>query len=133
MKVNTFGYENPGRLSIVLSNVVLEQPQDSLDLNNVIDGTLKTLEAKGAQNIITKTETFTTPNGAEGLKTFGSLELPIGKSDEHRPGKYALLTFTSENRVIQQILMTWRNNDIYLDDISQRVMNAVELVKAKEE
>ena len=133
MKVNTFRYENSGRLSIVLSNVVLEQPQDSLDLNNVIDGTLKTLEAKGAQNIITKTEKFTTPNGAEGLKTFGSLEFPIGESDDLRSGKYALLTFTSENRVIQQILMTWRNDDVYLDDIAQRIMNAVELVKAKEE
>ncbi|MFH4966624.1 hypothetical protein V8G61_00350 [Gaetbulibacter sp. M240] len=133
MKVNTFGYENLGRLSIVLSNVVLEQPQDSLDLNNVINGTLKTLEAKGAQNIITKTEKFTTPNGAEGIKTFGSLEFPIGESDDLRSGKYALLTFTSENRVIQQILMTWRNDDVYLDDIAQRVINAVELVKAKEE
>ncbi|GAA4280405.1 hypothetical protein [Gaetbulibacter aestuarii] len=132
MKVNTFGYENPGRISIMLSNAVLTQPQDSLNLNQVIDGTLKSLESRGAQNIITKREKFATPNGAEGLKTYGSLEIPMGKSDSHMAGKYALLTFTSENRVIQQILITWKKDDSYLDEIAQRVMSSVELVKAKD-
>lgn len=132
VKMNTFGFEDPGRLAIVVSNSVLKQAQDSLDLNQLIDGALKTMEAKGAQNIITKREKFATPNGAEGLKTYGSLELPIGESDSHMDGKYALLTFTSENRVIQQIVITWKKDDPYLDDIAQRILSSVELIKAKD-
>lgn len=105
--------------------------ENKIDLEKSIDGNLKTLEAAGAQNIITKKEEFVTPNGAEGLKVYGPLEMPVPNSDKVEKGKYVILAFTSEN-VVQQILLFWKENDVYADQIVERILNSVELKKAEE-
>ena len=106
--------------------------EDSLDINKAIEGNLKVLENNGARNIITKNEKFVTPNGAEGIKTFGSLEYPIGNTENFVNGKYASLSFTAENKVMQQIIITWRQDDVYADQIVERILNSVELKPAEE-
>lgn len=133
MKVSIFGFEQKNRLTIVLSNTVLEQAQDSLDITKAIEGNLKTLESKGARNIFTKNEKFTTPNGAEGIKTYGTLQYPLQKNtDNFIDGEYALLSFTSGNKILQQIILTWVRDDVYADQIIERILNSVELENQKE-
>lgn len=133
MKITTFAFEQKSQLTIVLSNTLLNQAQDSLDIGKAIEGNLKVLESKGARNILTKNEKFTTPNGAEGIKTHGTLEYPIiENSDKYINGKYTSLSFTSDNKVIQQIILTWRQNDTYADEIIERILNSIELKKAEE-
>ncbi|GAA4801197.1 BatD family protein [Litoribaculum gwangyangense] len=129
MKVNTFGFEQKARITIVVSNTVLVQAQDSLDINQAIEGNLKTIESRGAKNILTKNEKFTTPNGAEGVKTHGTLDYPLESSEKYVKGKYTLLSFISSNKVIQQIILSWRQDDIYADEIMQRIINSIELKK----
>ena len=87
---------------------------------------------KTTKNIITKNEKFVTPNGAEGIKTFGSLEYPIGNTENFVNGKYASLSFTAENKVMQQIIITWRQDDVYADQIVERILNSVELKEPEE-
>ncbi|GAA4973064.1 BatD family protein [Algibacter aquimarinus] len=132
MKIKTFGFEQKQRITIVVSNTVLTQAQDSLDIRKAIEGNLKTLESRGARNILTKNEKFTTPNGAEGVKTHGTLEYPIENTDNYINGNYTLLSFTSDNKVIQQIILTWKKDDVYADEIMERVLNSVELKPAEE-
>ncbi|MDO5979148.1 hypothetical protein [Flavivirga spongiicola] len=105
--------------------------ENKIDLEQSIDGNFKTLEAAGAQNIITKKEKFVTPNGAEGLKVYGTLEMPVPNSEKIEKGKYVILAFTSEN-VVQQILLFWRESDVYADQIVERILNSIELKKAEE-
>ena len=45
---------------------------------------------------------------------------------------YTMLTFTSNNQVIQQVILTWRKNDEYLDKVAERITNSIELQEKKE-
>ena len=132
MKLSSFGFEQKEQLTIAVLTTVLIQKLDSLDINKAIEGNLKVLENNGARNIITKNEKFVTPNGAEGIKTFGSLEYPIGNTENYINGKYVSLSFTAENKVMQQIIITWRQDDGYADQIVERILNSVELKPAEE-
>ena len=70
---------------------------------------------------------FKTPNGAEGLKTYGTLKVPKGSSGNFIDGKYVMLSFSAEDKIIQQIILVWGANDTYADDISERIINSIEL------
>lgn len=104
--------------------------RDSLkiDLLQTTEASLQYLESNGVQNILTKREQYVTPNGAEGLKVFGTAQFPKPLSDKYRNGKYVILAFTAEN-VLQQILLFWDTDDVYANDIMERVLNSVELKK----
>lgn len=129
MKITTFGYELKERITVVTSTTVLAQAQDSLDITQAIEGNLKTIESRGARNIFTKNEKFTTPNGSEGIKTSGTLDYPLNNTENFINGKYTSLSFTSGGKVIQQIILTWRKDDVYADEIMERILNSIELNK----
>ncbi|WP_240964551.1 hypothetical protein [Flavivirga algicola] len=105
--------------------------ENKIDIKQSIEGNFKTLEAAGAKNIVTKNEEFVTPNGAQGLKVHGTLDMPVANSEKFEKGKYVILAFTSEN-VVQQVLLFWKESDIYADQIVERILNSVELKKAEE-
>lgn len=111
------------------------EKQKALNINKIIEGNLNTWEAKGVRNIITKNEEFTTPNEAQGIKTFGNAEFPAAKEGNFYDGEYMFLSFTTE-QVIQQVVLVWRADDVYADDIVKRIVDSVELnpnVKREEE
>ncbi|WP_235841696.1 BatD family protein [Confluentibacter sediminis] len=132
MKLTTFGLDKSKKFTLFVSNTTLAQAQDSIDINKGIEGSLKTLESKGARNILSHNEKFVTPNGAEGVKTTGTMQYPIEGTQNFVDGKYILLSFVANNQVIQQILMAWPQNDNYSDDMAERILNSVELKKAEE-
>jgi hypothetical protein len=101
--------------------------ENKIDLEQVIDGNLKTFEAAGAKNIITKRDKFVTPNGAEGIKVYGSVQLPTQPGSESlENGKYVILVFNKDN-IVQQVSLSWKENDTYADQIVERILNSVEL------
>ncbi|MFK2818960.1 hypothetical protein U0L90_02435 [Flavobacteriaceae sp. LMIT009] len=108
-----------------------EEQQNQIDLIQVAEQQLEELENKGAQNIITKNEQFITPNGQEGLKTFGTatFALPTGKNVK---GNYVILGFTTEN-LLQQVILIWEEDDVYADQISDKILNSIELIKLEED
>jgi hypothetical protein len=116
---------------VVATSKYKNQGENKIDLRQIIDGNLKTFEAAGAQNIITKEDKFVTPNGAEGLKVYGSLQFSLPGTDAVENGNYVLLAFTAEN-VVQQVSLTWKDNDAYADEIIERILNSIELKPAQE-
>ena len=98
----------------------------TIDLNLVSEGAIQELEKRGAKNIIVKKEQFITPNAAEGLKTYGSMSVPILNTDYYVEGNYVLLHFTSQN-ILQQVIITWHKDDVYADKMVERILNSVEL------
>lgn len=106
--------------------------QNKIDLTQAAEGSLRNLEKSGVRNLITKNEQFITPNGQEGLKTYGTADFPIPGQDKFEKGKYILLGFTTQN-VLQQVVITWRANDVYADEIVDRILNSIELIKLEKE
>ena len=43
-----------------------------------------------------------------------------------------LLGFTAEN-ILQTVMITWKGNDVYADQIVERILNSIELIKLKED
>ncbi len=103
-----------------------DAPKNQIDLMQVSEQTIKTLEAQGAEDIIVKRDQFITPNAAEGLRTHGSLKVNIPNTEIGVRAKYTFLHFTSEN-VLQQIVITWPEDDEYADEMVQRIIDSVEL------
>jgi len=146
MKVTAFGY---GGINSTLDILVMttkfnpnlqqnpqsdnqEANENKIDLVATAENQLKQLEAQGAQNIITKNEQFITPNGQEGLKTFGTADFNIPQTGKIEKGNYIILGFTKEN-ILQQVILIWKQDDVYADQIIERIMSSIELLKLREE
>jgi len=132
MKLTTFALEKSGKFTLVISTNTLAQAQDSLDINQAIENNLKTLESQGARNILTHNDKFTTPNGADGVKTSGTMQFPLKGTQNYMDGKYILLSFVANNQIIQQITIAWQQDDVYGEEMAERIVNSVELKKAEE-
>lgn len=107
-------------------------PGTPFNLELAIDGIAGVLEQKGAKNIIVKREDFSTINGAEGVKVFGKFDIinPVTDSPENK--KYVVLNFTQMGQY-QQVLMIFDQEDEYAEEITQRVINSVELIQINEQ
>ena len=129
--MTAFGFEEKDEFTILVATTQLPEEQREPDVNGVIEGNLETLEKSGAQNIITKNEKFITPNGAEGIKVFGTLNMPLPSSGKLFEGEYTFLVFNAEN-IIQQVSITWRSDDVYADQMVERILNSIELKPAEQ-
>ncbi|WP_282122646.1 BatD family protein [Algibacter mikhailovii] len=119
------------KFQIVVATTRLKNAgQEKIDIEQAVDGSLKMFENNGAQNIITKKDKFVTPNGAEGLKVYGTMDIPIPNTDQMEKGEYVILGFTAEN-VIQQIMLFHEQRDVYAKQIVERILNSVELKDAE--
>ncbi len=145
VQITMFGYGSLlGQFSIVVSTskfASTEPPElggeekkaeNKIDLTQAADGSLRNLEKNGVKNLITKNEQFITPNGQEGLKTYGTADFPILGQDKLVKGNYILLGFTTQN-ILQQVVISWRDEDVYLDKIVERILNSIELIKLEKE
>jgi len=143
MKMTTFAYGTMlDVFSVVINTTTLkvpkQQPQTeetenpTFDLVKVSEATIKGFETKGATNITVKTDKFTTPNEAEGLKTFGTLTLKDVKTNYAIDAEYQLLCFSNEN-VLQQIIITWPKDDVYANEMIQRIVDSIELKTEEKE
>lgn len=134
-----FAYQLDNQFIIEVSTTTIEvnpqaenKPSAEDNIKKAIEDNLKSLDAKGARNILPVTDKFVTPNGAEGVKTSGTLEYPIDTNKEkYINGQFALLSFANQN-VIQQIMITYAKDDVYLDQVVERVLASIEL-KPKDE
>lgn len=123
--------------SIGVNTTTLKVPQQAqqgednenptFDLLKVSEESLKGFEAQGATDISVKREQFITPNAAEGLKTFGTLSIKIPNTNSVVNAEYMLLCFSNQKNVLQQIIITWPDNDDYADKMVQRIVDSIEL------
>ncbi|MCA0152557.1 hypothetical protein [Winogradskyella vincentii] len=103
-----------------------ETENPTFDLFKVSEESIKGFESKGARDILVKRDQFITPNAAEGLKTFGTFNIVIPNTNKVVNAEYALFSFSNEN-VLQQIIITWPDNDEYADEMVQRIIDSIEL------
>ena len=116
-------------LYITLTNFKLPE-NSSIKLQDVMISSIETIEELGVKNIITKFEKFQTPNEAEGLMIYGSADFPVDKPNQFRKSKYKIFGFIN-NQDYKQIFISWEENDNYIVEIIDRIINSIELVKNK--
>ena len=130
LSVTAFGYDTLlGGFNIIMYTTNYSNTGEkelNIDLEKTLDGRIKMMESQGAKDIVLLNDKFVTPNGAEGLKSYGTLSLPIIGSDKLQEGNFTILQFTSQN-VLQQIIITSAKGDTYSDEIIERIINSIEL------
>ncbi len=132
MEATSFAWSTvPANVSILVFQFKFPENAE-VKVEQLIANQLAMFEQNGFSADVVKNEKFKTPNGAEGLKTFGKGTQIIDEEKEMMDsGEYAFLTFQSES-VIQQLFISWHDEDPYGKQIAERVMQSVEL-QAKEE
>lgn len=130
VQATAFSWETlPPAVSVTLVQTILPKGVEPA-IEDLINAQVAELEKFGFTANIVKQEKMKTPNGAEGVKTFGTGTLTINKEKGISiSGEYTILSFISEN-IIQQVLLTWNEDDPYSVQIAERVINSVELQKA---
>ena len=107
-----------------------EQPK--IDLAKSLESALQSLEAQGAQNMIVKQEDFETNEGAiKGIKGYGTFSKTDGESQSSTKFYYETLIFGQEGG-LQQIIIVHEEGDKYANEISEKILDSVELQKAQQ-
>ena len=130
------GKDTPIDVFVTSSKYASETVEDGkenevpIDVLESTEAVLNRFEKEGAKNIISRNEQFITPNGQEGVKTFGTAEFII--NDTLTKGVYVVLGFSTPN-LLQQVILIWKEDDVYADQIIERILNSIELITLTEE
>lgn len=127
MQVFSFGkISDP--LSVSISTLTYKEKKD-IDLDLIAEEFLKDFESKGAQNLIVKTEDFSTQERVEGRKCYGTMNVLDKENKSGVKIYYELLVF-KQNNGLQYIMITHEEGNEFGKKISDKVINSVELKRA---
>ncbi|MEP3208848.1 MAG: hypothetical protein ABJN95_06655 [Maribacter sp.] len=115
-----------GLFTIASSSTTLANPEQEPEFEQSIEAGIKQFEQKGAKNIITKQEEFTTISGVSGIKVFGSGKFAVPESDELVRGKYTFIMFGGKG-FQQQVILSWLEDDTYAQEIVDRILTSLEV------
>nr|WP_315231125.1 hypothetical protein [uncultured Flavobacterium sp.] len=110
---------------LMVSTLKFKQ-ETQIDLAKSMDGILQSMEAQGAQNMIVKQEEFETKEGVKGIKAYGTFS-QINEDDKSSAKMYYEALLFSQEGGLQQVLLFHEEGDTYANEISERVLNSVEL------
>ena len=114
---------------VMVSTTKAKDPKE-IDLNVVAEGSIKAIEAQGAQNMLVKQEEFSTNEGITGLKVYGTMTMLDMTKQRSQKMYYEMLLFKQDGG-LQQIIIAHQDDDKYGKQILDRIMNSVELKKAQ--
>ena len=131
--VSEFNYENvTSPLNITITNIKLTPNSPNINLQQMMNSNIEIIEKLGVKNIITKFESFQTPNGAEGLLIYGSADFPSEKSNDFKKTKYKIFGFVN-NEDFKQVFLSWQEDDDYIHKIIDKIVDSIELIKSKKQ
>lgn len=103
--------------------------ETELDLNKSYEGVLQTLEMRGAKNIFMKPEEFSTQQGINGIRGYGTMTF-IDPIQQKRFKVYCEILLFKQDGGLQQVVVAHEEGDQYGQHILSRIINSVELKKA---
>jgi len=110
-------------------NVSTTSFKDTLSrpLEKVVEREIKSFEKQyKAKDVFVKQDQFDTKEGITGIKAYGSMVIFKEDSDKEIKIGYEILVFAQEGG-LQEIIITYRDNDEFGSKISDRIINSVEL------
>ncbi len=123
-----YGSMLDGGLSI---NVITTSFKDTLKipLEKVIEEEIKSFEKQyKAKDVFVKQDHFETKEGISGIKAYGTMSVFDQSQDKEVKIGYEVLAFTQDGG-LQEIIITYDDNDEFGSKISDRIINSVELKK----
>lgn len=130
------GKDAPIDVFVISSKYAPQKGQDGkekevpIDVLESTEAVLDRFEKEGSKNIFSRNEQFITPNGQEGVKTYGTAEFII--NDKLTKGEYVILGFSTPN-LLQQVILVWKEGDVYADQIMERILSSIELITLTED
>lgn len=115
-----------GLFTMATSSTSLVNPEQEPEFEKSIEAGIKQFEQKGAKNIITKQEEFSTISGVKGIKVYGSGKFAVPESKELVRGKYMFIMFGGKG-FQQQIILSWLADDPYAEEIVDRILATLEV------
>ncbi len=129
-EMQNFGYGSMFDNFYLMVSTAKYKQETQIDLAKALEVTLKYTEAQGAKNMIIKQEDFDTKEGIRGIKGYGTFTFLNGATKSSTKMYYEILMFSQEGG-LQQIAIYHEEGDTYANEISQRILESVELQKAK--
>lgn len=124
--INMFVYGSMfDKFYVLVSTTTFKEPLD-VDLNATLEATLKAMEAKGATNVLVKSEEFNTDKGITGLRAYGNLSMPDPITKKPTRAYYEILFF-KQAQGLQQVMIQHEEGDEYAMQILERIKKSVEL------
>lgn len=128
-EMQLFGYGSLlDNFYVTVSTSKFKNPTE-IDLSKALEGNLKIIEAQGAKNMIVKQEDFETKEGITGIKGYGTFTYINENLKSSTKLYYEVLMFKQDGG-LQQIAIFHEEGDTYANNISDRILNSVELKKA---
>ncbi len=109
--------------------VGVAQTQDTTaqSLELLLEEKMILLEEAGATNLIVMDEPFSTEKGVTGIKAAGEFNISLGENKfKKAKSDYELVIF-SQGGSIQEILIVTEKEDIYAQQIKERILKSVEI------
>ena len=125
-EMQSFALGNISDNFYIMVSTLKYKAEGEIVLSKSLDSALQALESQGAQNVIVKQEDFETKEGIKGLKGFGTFSKIDADKQTSKKSYYEILLFSQESG-LQQIMIFHEEGDKYAKEISERVLNAVEL------
>ena len=130
--MQSFAYGSFSDNFYIMVSTLQYKQETKVDLAKSLDGALQSLEAQGAQNMIVKQEDFeTNEGGVKGIKGYGTFSKIDGDSQSSTKFYYETLIF-SQDGGLQQIIIVHQEGDKYANEISDKILNSVELQNAQQ-
>lgn len=110
----------------ILVSTIKFKKDTPVNLDTIVEGSIKDLEQKGASNILVKKDEFTTKAGISGIRAFGTMAVLDGVLKRSSKVYYEMLFFKQEQGV-QQVTVWYPEGDEQGRQILERVVGSVEL------
>lgn len=130
-EMQSFAYGSLADNFYIMVSTFNYKQETQIDLTKALDGTLKSIESQGAQNMIVKQEDFETKEGIKGIKGYGTFSKIDDVSKNSTKLYYEVLLFSQEGG-LQQIMIVHEEGDKYANEISDRILSSVELKKEQQ-
>jgi hypothetical protein len=128
-EMQSFGYGSLLDNFYIMVSTIKYKKEGALDLSKSIESSLQVLESQGAQNMIVKQEDFKTNAGITGKKGYGTFTRIDGNTQSSSKIYYEILLFGQEGG-LQQIMILHEEGDRYATELTDRILNSVELKSA---
>lgn len=116
---------------LVMVSTFKFKQETEIDLSKSLEGSINMIESQGGQNMIVKQDEFETKEGVKGIKGYGTFSKIDGINKSSTKIYYEILLFSQEGG-LQQIITMHEEDDTYANQISERILNSVELKRASE-
>ena len=104
----------------------LSEEEQAEAAREILEDAVKRYEESGAVNLLVQNDTFTTADGTQALRLFGTLDLPI--ANETKRYRFVSIIFPFEQASIE-LKILYEKNDRYGPAIEKRLLDSLEIIK----